>query len=172
MGHIGPQMLYNPLSTDQVPRTAPDVQDMYGAEWWDVDYAHGKRTYKFVKVASTSNDLAAGDVVCFTDHYATTVSNKQADAGTNARNKVAGVAIGKITAGHCGYIQTYGYHAGVKDDGGTYADGLLTILSASDTETAPLTLGTAPTHTVVGTALGASSAGKHPSFLHVGRMAP
>lgn len=169
MAHIGPTEIYTQLTYNDA-RNAPQTQDMPGTVWHDIDVTLGVRKFRFVQLKSTSDNAVAGDVVVWTNNYATVVSTKQADSN---RNCLAGVAIGALTAAKYGWIQTDGYHAGVKAKAlEVFALGKQVILDSTDKQVVVGTDGTAAGYPQVGTALADQAAGKVATHLHVGRSCP
>lgn len=107
----------------------------------------GRKVYVYVKNAEASSALSAGEVVKWDSVSSGTV--KKASA---AGDLLAGVAIGDITAGNYGWVQVFG---------------LATVLTASSTAAGDAVIasstagvggrvakGTAPTHQVLGWAIG------------------
>lgn len=169
MAHIGPTEIYTQLSYNS-SRTAPETQDMAGTIWHDIDVTLGVRKFKFVQANATSDNLVAGDVVVWTNNYATVVSSEQADS---ARNCLAGVAIGALTATKYGWIQTDGYHAGVKAKAAeVFALGKQVVIDSTDKQAIVGTDGTAAGYPQIGTALADQAGGKVATLLHVGRSCP
>ena len=82
MAHIGPTEIYTPLTYND-SRLAPQTQDQVGTVWNDIDGTLGARKFRFVLLKATSAALIAGDVVVWTNNYATTVSSAQADSNRN-----------------------------------------------------------------------------------------
>ena len=169
MAHIGPTEIYTQLTYNDA-RSAPQTQDTAGTVWNDIDLTLGARRFKFVQVKATSANLAAGDVVVWTNNYATVVSTAQADSN---RNCLAGVAQATVTATKYGWIQTDGYHAGVKAKGGeVFALGKQVVIDSTDKQCIVGTDGTAAGYPQIGTALAAQAGGVVATHLHIGRSCP
>lgn len=169
MAHIGPNELCTQLSYND-SRSAPFNQDVPGAVWDDLDISLGSRRFKFVSVKATSANLAAGDVLVWTNNYGNVVSTAHADSH---RNCLAGVAQATVTAGNYGWVQTDGYHAGVKAKAAeVFALGKQVIIDSTDKQCIVGTDGTAAGYPQIGTALAAQAGGFVATHLHVGRSCP
>ena len=111
----------------------------------------GRKVYVYVKNAEESAALSAGHVVKWDD--ASSGAVKKASA---AGDLLAGVAIGDITAGNYGWVQVFGL-ATVKTAASTAA-GDAVIASSTSGVGGRVAKGTAPTHQVLGWAIGTRDA--------------
>lgn len=173
MSYVGAKALYTPLTyngnTVGNNYQTPDPQDAGGDFWDDVDNLLGCRRFAFVyNNGATTTAVANGAVVYWTDHYGAVVSTKQADS---ARNCARGVGIGAISAANYGWVQTDGYHGAVLADSSTFALGDKAEAYSTDGEVTDIAAGTAPTYTVIGSPLAASSGTPKTvkMLLHVGK---
>lgn len=122
----------------------------------EIDDDLGIREFVLVKNDGVT-DIALGDCLVFVDDAKTLVRNfTDAAAGGlsvgAALNRAAGVAIGAITVGNWGWIQTKGLHTSVKANGAVLNGQMLTLDNTANTMVVPVALGTAAPYTVVGVA--------------------
>ena len=130
--------------------------DQPGVIWTDLDPVLGWR--EFVWFGNTGTNTAAtviGQTIYWADNYKLTGSNSLTDS---TRDCVLGVAVSVVPKGSYGWAQIKGYHAHVLTYDGTYAQGQR-IMSSSYAGLGIVcgALGTAPTYTILGTALGAAT---------------
>lgn len=124
-------------------------QHTLGEVFADVD---GK-AYKYIRFNNgPSNIAAAANALCyFVGTDGTTVTSENAFG--NGRNAVAGVFMSAIADLHFGWIQTWGMVPELKTDGGDLiTKGDFVIASTGNGTCTRMTVGTAPTHRVVGIA--------------------
>lgn len=96
----------------------------------NLDPGIGNRTLLWVYNAEASTALANGDSVIYYDGtLADGLEVKLCSAGDE--KLVAGVAIGAVTAGTFGFIQTHGYHSAIKVTVATTAGDALSTSSTS-----------------------------------------
>jgi len=174
-------MASRPLNNGYVLNTSLDFNgvlpnlnfpaDAQGIVRNEVDDDLGLREFILVKNVGTGA-FANGDCLVFTNNSRTQVMN-YADAVAGgfsigaALNRVAGVAIGAISVGQWGWIQTRGYHAAVKVNGACANGQMLTLDNTASTKCAPVALGTAPPYATLGVAVGAAAANLVPVQLFV-----
>ena len=111
----------------------------------------GRKVYVYVKNAEALAALSAGEIVKW-DNVSSGAVKKASAAG----DLLAGVAIGAITAGNYGWVQVFGL-ATVLTASGTAA-GDAVIVSSSAGVGGKVTKGTAPTHQLLGWAIGTRDA--------------
>lgn len=119
----------------------------------EYDETYGYRRFIYVQVAADTT-VALGTALGFSDMKRQTASSDVANIDFIA-NQTAGVGIGAITASYYGWIQTLGYHGGVKTDGGDdIKDGDTLILDPAVSGTVDsVAMNTASTYRPVGTAV-------------------
>lgn len=123
----------------------------------------GVREFVLVKNAGFI-DFENGDCLVFVDDAKTQVKDYTDSVAGGftagaALNRAAGVAIGAISAGHWGWIQTKGLHPKVKVNGAAANGQHLTLDNTANRMVAPVALGTAPAYTSVGVAVAAHDGG-------------
>ena len=111
----------------------------------------GRKVYVYVKNAEASSALSAGEVVKWDSVSSGTV--KKASA---AGDLLAGVAIGDITAGNYGWVQVFGLATVLTATSTAAGDAV--IASSTAGTGGRVAKGTAPTHQVLGWAIGTRDA--------------
>lgn len=166
-------MASRPLNNGYLLNTALDFNgalpnlnfpaDAKGVVRNELDDTLGLREFILVKNAGTVA-IENGDCLVYVDNARTQVKNyAEAVAGGfaigAALNRPAGVAVGAITAGNWGWVQTKGLHSAVKANGAVANGQMLTLDNTASKMVAPVALGTAPPYAVLGTAVGVAAAG-------------
>ena len=114
-----------------------------GARFTSVDDSYGVKVYVYVLAGS---NIAANEVVVYTDAYSTTVSTTH----TNNLNRPAGVGIGTITSGNYGFIQARGYYATVTTNGDDDIADDVTLICSGSGACDSVAAGTASTYQPLG----------------------
>lgn len=115
----------------------------------------GLKRYKYIKFDNGSGNVAAvAGNICYyfdgTDFDGITITS---DVSDTDKNLVAGVLQAVLTDGYYGWIQTWGYYATVKTDGGDDITAGDAIIGDGDGTVNSTAQDTAPTNRVVGWAV-------------------
>jgi len=122
--------MFKRLWATELTENSATKKEELGVEREEYDTTYGYRKFIYVQVAAGVT-VALGTALAYSDKKRQTVTTAFTVAAALG-NKVAGVGIGAITAEYYGWIQTFGYHGGVKTDAGDdIVDGDTLVLHAS-----------------------------------------
>lgn len=157
------KLTYNDSRTVSGTAFPTQEQSNVGDIEWTLDNAgtNGLKAFKFVKVASASANVVAGNLVWYTDSGYTTVDTRHGQA-IGVLNSPAGIAQSSITAGNFGWIQVVGVTTTITMKAGTtIAVGDAVIGSTTDLLVDKVAANTAPTNKIIGWCTVADAVGGH-----------